>query len=137
MPEFRRVVFQFAQRDTRNHSLALEWLETTLTGIDRAVVPLLEPGMADSERLSLLERWVSVPLVSRDSLLNDLIEDSAHEWRRPWLMACAMFFAAAGSHPAAVFVNDAADGGSTWAGHVEASIVHETLAGLRERATVE
>ena len=42
-----RVAFHFAQRDARSHALALEWLDVTLSGPDRGVIPVLEPDLSE------------------------------------------------------------------------------------------
>ena len=90
---FNRVVFQLAQRDSHSHALALEWLDVTLTGTDRAAVALLEPRLSDRERLNALARTFPLaPLTQRAALL-ELVEDRDGRWRRPWVKACALYTA--------------------------------------------
>jgi hypothetical protein len=83
------VAYRLAQRNSRTHALALEWLDVTLAGEDAAAVALLDPELVASERLARLARWF--PAVPRDlrSTLQDLVEDADDRWRRPWLSACA------------------------------------------------
>ncbi len=90
---FNRVVFQLGQRDSRSHALALEWLDVTLTGTDRAVVAMLEPRWSDRERLHALTRTFPLPAVSQHDVLLDLVEDRHDRWRRPWIKACAVYTA--------------------------------------------
>ena len=90
---FDRVVFQLAQRDPRSHALALEWLDVTLTGTDRAAVALLEPRLSDRERLNMLARTFPVPPLSRRDILLELVQDRDGRWRRPWIKACALYTA--------------------------------------------
>ena len=68
-----RVVFQLAQRDSRSHALALEWLDVTLTGTDRAAVAMLEPRLSDRERLNALIRTFPVSPPSRREILLELV----------------------------------------------------------------
>lgn len=85
-----RVLFQFAQSDPRAHAVAMEWLDVTLIGVDRAMMALLEPAWAPGERVRSLARWFPLLEVSVDEALRDLIADPADRWRRPWLTACAL-----------------------------------------------
>ncbi len=137
--EMNRVVFQLSQRDRRSHALALEWLDVTLTGAGRAVVALLEPGVPDQVRMDTLTRRFPVEPLPPHEVLLDLVEDRGDVWRRPWITACALY-AAAGvrgtdggdrgrSRRRAAAANSAALLGAD----EEASIVEETLAGIRGR----
>jgi HEAT repeat protein len=125
-----RVVFQLAQRDSRSHALALEWLDVTLTGTDRAVIPMLEPGRSDRERLNALARWFPIAPRNRPDILVDLVLDTGDRWRRPWISACALYSASTMSDidlealATAAAVSDPDD---------EDGIVHETLAGVLRR----
>ena len=85
-----RVSFQFAKGDGRSHALAVEWLDVTLIGTDRAAVALLEPGLSDAERLRRLTRTLPLPELSIEAVLVDLITDPEHRWRQPWVQACAL-----------------------------------------------
>ena len=120
-----RVLFQLAQPDVRAHAVAMEWLDVTLIGTDRAVMALLEPAGSPSDRLRSLGRWFQLPEAGIDDILGDLVEDAADRWRRPWLTACALMAMAnlEGEHfriPADA-TDDATD------------IVGETAAGIRAR----
>jgi hypothetical protein len=129
---FHRVVYQLAQRDARSHALAIEWLDVTLTGSDRAAVAMLEPGWSDRERLTALVRTFPVARRSPDAWLVDLVTDPQRRWRRPWLAACAVYTA---SGMPAVDLDAVAAGTETpeHDGEGAAAIVHETLAGVRRR----
>ena len=128
---FDRVVFQLAQRDSRAHALALEWLDVTLTGTDRAAVALLEPRLSNRERLSALSRAFPVAPLGRPDLLVDLVRDPGDRWRRPWLAACAIFTASRRSEAELDLVAAAVTTGP--AAIDEASITSETLTGIRRR----
>ncbi len=127
-----RVVYHLAQRDSRSHALALEWLDTTLTGTDRAVVAVLEPGRSDRQRLQALLQWFPRRPTSRHALLVDLAHDPAGRWRRPWIAACALSAAAGVSHVDADFVQAAASR-RVDIDTAEGRIVAETLEGLQTR----
>ena len=92
-----RVSFQFAKGDGRSHALAVEWLDVTLSGTDRAAVALVEPGLSEAERLRRLTRTLPARRSARSRVLVDLITDPEHRWRQPWVQACAVH--AAWSHP--------------------------------------
>jgi HEAT repeat protein len=130
----QRVAFQFAQRDPRSHALALEWLDVTLSGADRAVVAMLEPGLTDGERLRGLSRWFPIASASPLAIVRDLLEDGEHRWRRSWLTACALYALSGLSDPT---LDVGTPGGieslMKLQPHDESDIVHETLAGLRAR----
>ena len=88
------VGFQLAQQSPRFHALALEWLDVTLVGTDRAAVVLLDPGLSAHERLRLLVRAsTGAPTIPR-TMLVELAEDRDDRWRRPWITACALLTAA-------------------------------------------
>ncbi len=129
---FDRVVFQLAQRDARSHALALEWLDVTLTGPERAVVAMLEPRLSDEERLHALGRSSPPAPRTQQDLLLELVQDPERRWRRPWLAACALYCAA--SLPA-VDLDVILDGASAPArsSGADERIFVETLAGLRRR----
>ena len=126
-----RVAFQLAQRNPRSHALALEWLDVTLTGTDRAVVALLEPGLSDRERLNALTGHFAVAPLSQQELLIDLVQDGDDRWRRPWIKACALYTASGMSEidleALAAAVGDAP---ATLETDDEEMIVHETLTAL-------
>ena len=84
------VALQLEGDDPRAHAVAIEWLDVTLTGTDRACISLLEPGVSDSDRLRRLS--VRFPIESEDTrtILYDLVEDRYRRWRQPWLSACAL-----------------------------------------------
>ncbi len=130
--EFGRVTFQLAQRDTQSHALALEWLDVTLTGTDRALVALIEPRLSDEERLGALLR--TFPLVPCDpnQVLLDLVHDPDDRWRRPWLRACAMYttWTTAEGHGVETMLAAADVLVASSAGD-ESSIVLETLGDIR------
>ena len=128
---FNRVVFQLAQRDSRSHALALEWLDVTLTGTDRAAVALLEPRLSNRERLSALSRTFPAAPLSQGELLLDLVTDRDDLWRRPWLAACAIYTASCRSQAELDLVAAAVTTGSL--GTDEAGITAETLTGIRHR----
>ena len=128
-----RVQFQFAQHDPRSHALALEWLDVTLTGADRAVVAMLEPGMSDHERLRALARRFPVAAIDPVAAILELAHDRDRRWRRPWITACAI-------QAAAVLADDGVE--SAMIAEIESAInlddhddeiVRETLFGIRQR----
>ena len=128
-----RITFQLAQPDPRAHSVAMEWLDVTLTGADRAVMALLEPDWSLGERTRSIGRWFPLPDVSVETVLPDLIADPDDRWRRPWLAACALM-AMASTQPKD-FSPPAMRGGAAPAGEegAEIDIVVETIVGIRAR----
>ncbi len=130
---FGRVVFQLAQRDPRSHALALEWLDVTLTGTDRAAVALLEPRLSDRERLNALSRTFSLAPLSTREILLELVQDRDGRWRRPWVKACALYTASGISTAELEAATAAAIAELTEVGTDAEEIVHETLAGIRHR----
>lgn len=98
---FNRVVFQLAQRDPHSHALALEWLDVTLSGTERAAVALLE-----------------------------LVQDRDGRWRRPWVKACAIYTASGISEAELEAITAATVDSPIANGTDEERIVHETLAGI-------
>ena len=88
-----KVGFQLAQPNPRFHALALEWLDVTLVGTDRAVVALLEPELSAHRRMRLLVRSFPVLPTTPRTVLIDLAEDRDDRWRRPWIAACALLVA--------------------------------------------
>jgi hypothetical protein len=129
---FTRVVFQLAQRDSRAHALALEWLDVTLTSAERPMVAILEPRLADVDRLNALLRSFPVPARSRREILMDLVEDPEDRWRRPWLAACALSTAWTTAEVAPDAIATAATSRAT-VGDDDGEILSETLAELRRR----
>ena len=121
-----RVAFQLAQSNLRFHALALEWLDVTLVGTDRAAVPLLEPGLPTSERLRVLGRWFPIPPTTPQAVLVELAEDRDGHWRRPWITACVLLTAADMPELGVEALAGADD---------HTRIVHETLVGIAERQT--
>ncbi len=129
---FNRVVFQLAQRDAHSHALALEWLDVTLVGAERAAVALLEPRLSERERLSSLSRSFPLPPLDRRGVLLELVLDGDGRWRRPWITACALDTASGMPELDLDVITRAVDG-STAPMTDEDHIVHETLTGLRNR----
>ncbi len=127
---FERVSLQLAQPDARSHALALEWLDVTLVGRERAIVVILEPHATHRARLQALSRWFPAPARDRRTILNDIVRDPDDQWRRPWLTACALLAAARDPDERLRAVAERFDDASV-AHDRRADIVHETLAGLR------
>ena len=128
-----RVTFQLAQPDARAHALAIEWLDVTLTGTDRAVIALLEPEWSPGERMRSLGRWYQLPPTDIDHVLRDLIEDPDDRWRRPWLTACALMALANRDGPRFRSSMTARDQTASGRRHETIDLVGETLAGIRAR----
>jgi hypothetical protein len=131
-----RVAFQLSQGDSRSHALALEWVDVILTGLDRAVLGLLEPGWTPDARLRSVSRWFPLPELGAGEILREIAEDPDHRWRQPWLVACALLAASHTGQPdlAALDLRRRLSDGH-WSGD-EGSIVEETLVGLRRRQAV-
>jgi hypothetical protein len=127
-----KVRYQLAQNDARSHALALEWMEVTFEGVDRAATALIEPGLPAPERLQRLARDFAVPPAARSAILRDLVEDPEDRWRRPWIAACALLgmFSDGAADPAAFALASSPEGGD------ESAVVHETFAGIRRRLEV-
>ncbi len=85
-----RVSFQFAQRDPRQHAIAIEWLEISLVPRSRPAVAILEPDLSAHERLRRLAKADGPFAVTPAAQLTDLALDQERIWRRPWLRACAL-----------------------------------------------
>ena len=81
--ELIKVGFQLAQPNPRFHALALEWLDVTLVGTDRAAVTLLEPELSAHQRMRLLVRSFPIPPATPRTVLLDIVEDRDDRWRRP------------------------------------------------------
>ena len=126
----QRVTFHLAQRDARSHAIALEWLDVTLTGTDRAVIPMLEPGMSERARLQSLRQSFPIAARDRDQVLLDLVTDGKDRWR-PWIAACAVYTAAALPDVDLTPFVAARVGQRTGP---ESAIVAETLAAVQARA---
>jgi HEAT repeat protein len=126
-----RVAYQLAQRDARSHSLAIEWLDVTLSGPDRSVISLLEPDLFARERLQQLTRTFPLPMLDVADLLVEIARDDDARWR-PWIKACALHVAStlAPGHLDGLTV--AAESSTPRAG-LEAELLHETIADLRAR----
>jgi hypothetical protein len=128
-----KVTFQLAQHDAHSHALAVEWMEVTFAGDDRAAAALVEPDLTAPERLRLLLREFSVPPLEPAAILRDIVADPGDVWRRPWLAACAL--AAISSRDEVdstafdLSIAPAVDGD-------ELAVVHETLMGFRRRLEV-
>ena len=81
-------------------ALALEALDVHLGPTESGqVLPLLDPGLSNAQRLRRLPAAGGVAGTSTggadggpdaSSVLRDLVEDDRHEWRSPWLRACAI-----------------------------------------------
>jgi hypothetical protein len=121
-----RVAFQLAQPDPRARAVALEWLDVTLAGAERAVIALLEPDLPATVRLGRLGQRVPVGPAAREAALRDLIDDDDGRWRRPYLSACAVL-AAVNSGAMSVAMPPV--------GARPPGIVAETLAGLHRRVS--
>ncbi|HUF99599.1 MAG TPA: hypothetical protein VMM60_15820 [Ilumatobacter sp.] len=133
------VAFQLAQPDVRLQALALEWLDVTLVGTDRAAIALLEPGLSAARRLQALNREPRTGSQGTRDVLYDLVHDAGNDWRRPWLAACALAAAFDRGDGFAMSYVDGreplrdeatASSSSPW---YAAPIVAETLEGLRVR----
>jgi HEAT repeat protein len=121
-----RVAFQLAQSNLRFHALALEWLDVTLVGTDRAAVALLEPALSMSERLRVLARWFPIRPTTPHAVLLELAEDRDGHWRRPWITACVLLTAADMPELGIEALAGTDD---------HTRIVHETLVGIGQRQT--
>ena len=130
---FERVAFQLAQRDSRSHALALEWLDVTLAGPDRAAVALLEPRLSARERWNTLVRSFPIAPLDRHEVLLELVQDRDGRWRRPWVKACALYAASGISEAELEAISEAAAANLTDLGTDEEHIVYETLAGIQHR----
>jgi hypothetical protein len=136
--EISRIEYQLAQRSTRFHALALEWLAVTLVGTDRAAVALLEPDLSTQERLRLLARWFLIPQLTPQTILLELAEDRDGRWRRPWITACALVAAADMPEPGLEVLARAAVSESAIAEMDDPKwIVRETLTAIRQRQAVQ
>jgi HEAT repeat protein len=129
---FNRVIFQLAQRDSHSHALALEWLDVTLTGTERAAVALLEPRWSSRERLHALERTFPLPPLDARAALLELVGDRDGRWRRPWITACALYTASSISEAEfdAIAAATADDARSR---DTDELIVEETMTGIQHR----
>ena len=124
------VSFRLAQTDARAHALALEWLDVTLVGADRAVVPLVVPGLSTQDRLLALGRWVSLPPAPTATIMRDLMSDPDDRWRRPWLIACAILAAANSDDPTLRELLYSRSPSPAELRGDHSGIVHETLASI-------
>lgn len=130
---FNRVAFQLAQRDSRSHALALEWLDITLAGTDHAAVALLEPRLSARERLSRLVRTFPIAPLGQHDVLLELVQDRDGRWRRPWVKACAIYAASGISDAELDAISIATSDVGATSPTDEDRIVAETLAGIRRR----
>ena len=130
---FNRVVFQLAQRDPHSHALALEWLDVTLSGTERAAIALLEPRWSNRERLHALVRTFPLPTLGGRAALLELVQDRDGRWRRPWVKACALSTASGISAAELEAITAATVESLAAFGSDEERIVHETLAGIQHR----
>ncbi len=131
-----KVAFQLAQHDMRMHALAMEWIDVTLTGVDRAAAAILDPALVPHERLRLLEREFALPSLDAPEILRDLIDDPDRRWRRPWIAACALVIVAHDEGAAATrLALGSAMSGRELDGD-ESTIVGETIDGFRRRLPV-
>lgn len=128
-----RVAFQLAQDDPRLHALALEWLEVTLAGADRAAVDLLEPGLSHGERLRALLGRRPPPPIDVPALLRDLVVDGDGRWRQPWVQACALVAASGLPDGGRSIVATLADGEASMPELGDGTILGDTLRGMRRR----
>ncbi|MET0901765.1 MAG: hypothetical protein ABWZ52_00865, partial [Acidimicrobiales bacterium] len=126
-----RVAFQLAQRDARSHALAIEWLDVTLTSVERSVVALLEPNLSTRERLRRLNRTHPLEDLGTRALLLELVRDDDGRWR-PWIKACALDATTAMPSDDLVLFGEVAAASTPLIGP-EATVLHETVAGLRAR----
>lgn len=129
----QRVAHQLDQPDTRVHALALEWLDVTLAGPERAVVKLLEPGLSDEERLRAVAGRIQPPRPDLGTVLVDLVSDADDRWRQPWLRACALFAALSVADGGLELVADVGPPAHLDVATGDLDIVTETLLGVRER----
>ena len=128
--EISRVGFQLAPRSTRFHALAMEWLDVTLVGIDRAAMALLEPDLTLNARLAMLTRWFPISPTTPHAVIVEIAEDSDDRWRRPWITACALL-AAAGIPELEL------DGLARAEPDGDTHIVWETMEAIRRRRTAQ
>ncbi len=128
--ELSRVGFQLAQRNARHHALALEWLDVTLVGIDRAAVALLEPELTHEVRLARLTRWFPISPTTPQAVVVDIAEDNDGRWRRPWITACALL---AAEEMPELEIKELTGGD----GDEDTQIVWETVAAIRHRRSVQ
>jgi hypothetical protein len=137
IPELNTVAFQLAQQNTSLHAMAMEWLDVTLVGIERASLAVLEPRASAAERLASLTRWFPLPPVAPESVLIDIVDDPDDRWRRPWLTACALLAGAdspdLGLEHLAETVRESPDDERRNHSH----IVSDTIAGIRRRRSFE
>ena len=132
--EVSRIGFQLAQSNPRFHALALEWLDVTLVGIDRAAVALLEPDVTADQRVELLTRWFPVSPATPHSIVSELIEDPDDRWRRPWITACALLVAAdMTTLDIEAMTRSASQRFAADEGDEHGHIVRETIAGIDRR----
>ncbi|MFL6204870.1 MAG: hypothetical protein ACJ739_05925 [Acidimicrobiales bacterium] len=125
-----RVAFQLAQRDERNHALAIEWLDVTLVGDERSLIALLEPSLPARRRLQRLRRTFPLdPLGVRAALL-EVVRDDDRRWR-PWIKACALYTTASIA-PVDLRLISEVSLASTASGP-ESVVLQETADGLRAR----
>jgi len=130
-----RARFQFSQPDPRLHALAMEWLDVTLVGDDRAGMVVLDPALSPAARLERLVRETRLGRATASEVLDDLLADPERRWRRPWLAACALLTEVQrGEQSVLAAVSDGGEG-APWRppGASEATILDETFLGLHRR----
>ena len=136
--ELSMVEFQLAQKSTRVHAVAMEWLDVTLVGTERASVALLEPDSSAAERLAVLTRWFPLSPTTPEAVLVDIADDPDDVWRHAWLTACAVL---AGAEMPELGLDDLASIAADTSGESETGdptdIVWETITALRRRRTAQ
>lgn len=133
-----RVGFQLTQRSTRFHSLAMEWLDVTLVGTDRAASAILEPEPTATERLGMLGKWFPMSPATPESVLVELAADRDGRWRRPWITACALLAAVEMPELGLEGLVSSATDGSPGADRDDhTQIVQETMEALHRRRTIQ
>jgi hypothetical protein len=96
-----RAVLLLRGDDRARHALAVETVETMVGRTTAALVlPLMDPGLDDGERLARLEHALGSEPVPAQGWLGDLALDPTGRWRSSWLRACALHAASLTADPA-------------------------------------
>ncbi|HEX3087292.1 MAG TPA: hypothetical protein VHQ23_01465, partial [Ilumatobacteraceae bacterium] len=135
--ELNTVGFQLAQQSTNLHSIAMEWLDVTLVGIERPSLALLEPRASLADRHASLTRWFPLPSISPETVLIDVVEDPDDRWRRPWLTACALLAGADSPELGLEHLAETLRESPVEEHRHHWHIVSDTIAGIRRRRSLE
>jgi HEAT repeat protein len=107
-------------------AVVIEMLDVTLSGEERPLVlPLLDEGLSWAQRRAALDRYFTLPAMSRDERLVQIMTDAA-TWPRPWTRACALFATRALASP-----GPAAAAAAIWPGGTHMLEVIEKVALLK------